>query len=270
MVTEFQRRTLARAFELTGKGLHSGTPVSVRVEPGDDGFWFHCGSEKTKAIPENVTDTSRCTKLGEVSTVEHVLSALAGMGVTDAVIVLDAKELPASGGNSRTYADLIAESETVVIGTATFQLFERVFFAEGHVHINMAKGSGHWQFEFESGDRWPCKQSFECVLDPETYRLEVSSARTFAFEEEVAPLRAAGLGQGLDESSALILGRDGYLNKPLFDNEPARHKLLDLVGDLSLSGVPPQLLSVSALRSGHKTNVEAARRLAAHARIERV
>lgn len=268
MATEFERKTVARSVELEGLGLHSGVPVKVIVEPSRNGITFHCGSETTKALAENVTDTSRCTRLGGISTIEHLMSAFAGLGVTDADVVLSAPELPALGGAADQYCDAINQAGTNTIGRSVLHLFERVFFVEDPIRISVAKGSGHWRFDFECDERWPGTQSFECEATPSTYFSEIASARTFAFEEEVAPIRAAGLAKGLDESSALVLGTSGYLNAPRWPDEPARHKLLDLIGDLYLSGVPPQLLSVVAVRSGHRTNVEAAKKLAAHARIE--
>ena len=102
------------------------------------------------------------------------------------------------------------------------------------------------------------------------YKKEIASARTFAFEEEVEPIRQAGLAKGLDANSALILGSNGYVNDPRFDDEPVRHKMLDLIGDLYLSGVPMTMINVVSSRSGHKTNVEAAKKLAAHAKFIKV
>ena len=267
MNIEFARRTLAKEISFEGAGLHSGSPVSVKVEPGDRGIVFHCGSESVGARPENVTDTSRCTRLGPVSTVEHIMSAFGGLGVTDAEVLLSAPELPALDGASEAYCLELNRVGLVEIGRALFQLFERVFYVEDPIRIGLAKGEGHWRFDFVSGDRWPHDQSFECTVTPENYATEIAPARTFAFEEEVEPIRLAGLAKGLDERSALVLGVSGYINPPKWPDEPARHKLLDLIGDLYLSGVPPHLLNVVGARSGHRTNVEAAKRLADHAVI---
>lgn len=269
MKVEFPRSTVARTIESSGAGLHSGEPVTVQIAPGECGIWFTYNGERFEARAENVTDTSRCTKLGAISTVEHLMSALAGMGVTDAEVLLSAPELPALDGASAHYTAALQSTGLVSIGLATFSLFERVFFVEDPIRIAIAKGDGHWRFDFESGDRWPHSQSFECRLTPGVYARDVSPARTFAFEEEVAPLRAAGLAKGLDESSALVLGTEGFLNEAKWPDEPARHKLLDLIGDLALAGVPVQWVDVVAVRSGHRTNVEAAKKLAQHARIER-
>ena len=144
-----------------------------------------------------------------------------------------------------------------------------MYLVEGEVRIAVSKGFGHWKYDFECGDRWPHKQSFACELTKGGFAAELALARTFAFEEEVEPLRAAGLGRGLDLESALVLGTEGYINAARWPDEPARHKMLDLVGDLYLSGLPPFLLNVVAVGSGHRTNVAAAAKIAAHASIER-
>lgn len=267
--TEFTRTTVADEVRFSGHGLHSGAPVEIVVAPHENGIEFSAGSVRVRATPENVTDTTRCTCLGPVQTVEHLLSALAGLGVTDALIHVQGSELPALDGSSREYALAVAAIGTRALSAARIHgLFERCFAVSGEARVAIGAGTGHWRYDFECGERWPHSQTFEASLDPETYLGQVSGARTFAFEEEVAPLRAAGLGQGLDETSCLILGQEGYLNEPHWHDEPARHKLLDLIGDLSLAGVPVTLLNVVAVRSGHTLNVEAARRLAAQVTIE--
>jgi len=269
VAVSFVRRTVKSRVRLEGFGLHSGTPVEIFVEPSSSGIWFRCGPERVEARPENVTDTSRCTRLGGISTIEHLMSAFAGLGVTDAEVVLSSPELPALDGASAVYVAAMKAVGFEDVGSATFRLFERVFFIEDPIRIGVAKGDGHWRFDFECGERWPGSQSFVCFVSGPTYATDIAPARTFAFEEEVEPIRAAGLAKGLDATSALVLGVAGYVNEPKWPDEPARHKLLDLIGDLYLAGVPPFLLNVVATRSGHRTNVEAAKRLAEHARIER-
>jgi UDP-3-O-acyl-N-acetylglucosamine deacetylase len=270
MTRRWPRRTLARDVEFEGPGLHSGRPVVVSVRPGSEGYRFTAGGETVVASPSQVTDATRCTRLGKIAVVEHILSALAGLGYTDADIELSAPELPALDGGSLTYAQAFLAAGEVEIGILEVSMFERVFFIETPIRVAIAVGTGHWRFDFDAGDRWPHSQTFETRLEPSGYLSEVAPARTFAFEEEVGPLRGAGLGLGLDQESALILGAKGFINQPKWPDEPARHKMLDLIGDLALAGVPPFLLDVVAVRSGHRANVAAAQRLATHARIERL
>jgi UDP-3-O-acyl-N-acetylglucosamine deacetylase len=264
-MVSFARKTLTEKAIFEGRGLHGGSPVKVTVHPSDGGIVFRKGSSDWRAVPENVTDTSRCTRLGEVSTVEHLLSAFAGLGVTDADVVVEGDELPAMDGCSSAYCD--AMSALTEVGTATVTgPFERVFHHDGDVRIAIGNGNGHWRYEFECGKRWPGSQHFEFPFTGD-YGREVAPARTFAFEEELPMIRQNGLGKGLDEETALVIGKAGYVNAARFPDEPARHKMLDLIGDLYLSGVPPQFLNVVAQRSGHRTNVEAARKLREHVTV---
>lgn len=269
-MVEFERRTLVAEARFAGPGLHSGAPCEAVVGPGQDGLWLTAEGRRTEVEPGAVADTLRCTRLGSVSTVEHLLAALAGLGVTDAEIHVSGGEVPAADGSALPFAAAIEAAGTVACGVAAAHgLFERVFSTDGRATVAISRGEGHWRYEFDAGERWPGASAFGAELTPGVFLSEVAPARTFAFEEEVERLRAAGLGRGLDESSCLVLGRSGYVNPARFSDEPARHKLLDLVGDLSLAGVPTAVLNVVAARSGHTLNVQAAGRLASRVRVER-
>lgn len=258
----FERRTLASDVAFEGLGLHSGVPVRVRVQPGDQGLVFRSPRGTWQATPDNVTDTTRCTRLGEISTIEHLMSALCGTEITDAEIELDADELPALDGSSAMYATEIERVGTTVVGERSLRdLFARIFIQEPDFRLAVGIGTGHWRYEYITGARWPGAQVFEASALPDGYASEIAPARTFGLEEEVPHLHAMGLARGLDLSSALVLGRAGYVNEPRFQDEPARHKLLDAMGDLYLSGVPARFLNVVAERSGHRAHVLAAKRL---------
>lgn len=244
---------------LGGLGLHCGVPVQVDIRPGTEGIRFRFGPSIIEAKPANVTDTRRCTRLGEVSTIEHLMSAFAGLEITDAEVELSAPELPALDGSSKEYVAALERAGYEALGEVEMpELFTRVFIQEVDLKVAISKGSGHWSYLYMTGDRWPREMGFDCEDVVGRYGAEIAPARTFAFTEEVEPLREAGLGQGLTEESALILGEDGFTRPARFPDEPARHKLLDLMGDLYLSGVPVSHLNVSAQKSGHTTNVHAA------------
>jgi UDP-3-O-acyl-N-acetylglucosamine deacetylase len=263
------RKTVRGTVSLSGRGLHGGAPVEVHIHPGDEGIAFRLGDRRFAAIPENVTDTTRCTRLGEISTIEHAMSALAGLEVTDAEIELSAPELPGLDGSSAEYVTAIRAVGLKEIGTThVYPPFKRLFMQDEAVSLAAARGDGHWRFEYLTGDRWPGSQVFEAAHVAESYTADIAGARTFALVEELPFIKQMGLGQGLDESSALILGAGGYENAARFSDEPARHKLLDLIGDLYLSGIPARLLNVVAVRSGHRTNVAFAKLLADASRRE--
>jgi len=255
----FARRTLANPAQFAGLGLHSGVPVDMTVHPANDGIHFRLGSERMLASPENVSDTTRCTRLGAISTIEHLMSAFAGLEITDAEVELSAPEVPGMDGSSWPYVEGLLAAGIEDLGELERpNLYRRVFLQEGETKIAVAKGSGHWRYVFETGERWPGTQSFQIDSITDQYTDQISRARTFAFAEEIPMIIQMGLGQGLDEKSALILGIEGYKNESRYEDEPARHKLLDLIGDLYLAGVPIRLLNVVAERSGHSANVRAA------------
>lgn len=253
------RRTLRAEARLEGFGLHSGVPVQVTIRPSDQGIRFRLGTSVIQARPENVSDTRRCTRLGDVSTVEHLMSAFAGLEITDADVELTAPELPGLDGSAAEYVTaLLAAGFEALEPLEAPQLFTRVFVQEEDLKIAVSKGTGHWAYRYVTAPRWPGEMAFDQEDIVGAYAESIAPARTFAHAHEVEPLQKAGLGQGLSEKSVLILGDEGYVNPARFPNEPARHKLLDLMGDLYLSGVPVRQLNVSAERSGHTTNVHAA------------
>lgn len=256
----YSKVTLSDSISLTGRGLHSGQESKVSLHPSDSGLVFRYGSEVVPALAENVTDTRRSTSLGPCRTVEHVLSALAGLGVTDCLIELEGcGELPALDGSSLEYVKAIQSVGMVQSGEAeAHRLFTRVYALNDHAKVAVSAGQGHWRYVLEGeGGRWPSHQEAE-ISSLDHYAEEVAPARTWVFEDQIEMARAAGLGLGLDIESCLVLGTDGPVNPARSDKEAAAHKLLDLIGDLALTGVPLKFLNASAERSGHALHVQAA------------
>jgi len=240
-----------------------GQPVNVTVHPHDGGIFFRFRNEQWEARPENVTDTTRCTRLGLVATIEHLMSALAGTEITVAMVELDAPELPALDGSAAPYLEALVENGFDEIGSAdAAKVFSRVFVQDDDAKIAISAGEGHWRYEFLTFPRWPGTQVLDAPNVIDEYP-RIANARTFAFQEELAMIEAAGLGQGLDAESALILGPDGYLNSERCADEPVRHKMLDAIGDIYLAGIPLRFLNVVAIRTGHAATVKAAGQLRA-------
>ena len=187
------------------------------------------------------------------------MSALASLAITDARIELTYPELPGLDGSSVMFLSALKSCEIEDLGTRELNdIYARLFVQADNVKIAVGKGFGHWRYDFITEPRWPGEMSFESENIAQEYETEISPARTTVFSEEIEQVRAAGLGQGLDESSVLIIGQTGFENEARFPDEPARHKLLDLVGDLYLAGVPIEMLNVVGYRSGHRRNVEMA------------
>ncbi|ONI81573.1 hypothetical protein ALI144C_19895 [Actinosynnema sp. ALI-1.44] len=244
---------MAKPVRLTGRGLHSGRPVRVTVHPGDNGIAFRHGEARIPAAPEAVTDTTRHTTLGDVATVEHIMSAFSGMEITDAEVELSYPELPALDGSAADFVGVLGDVDE--LPPQDVVLPDRELFVEdGDAWIRVRPGTGHWTYTYEC---FGVPQTVQCVMSDE-YISGISRARTIAHAHEVTALLASGLGQGLDIESVVLIGPDGYGNEPRYPDEPARHKLLDLVGDLYLSGIPAHCLDVTAHRSGHTAGVRMA------------
>ncbi|MBQ1027541.1 UDP-3-O-acyl-N-acetylglucosamine deacetylase [Micromonospora sp. C95] len=255
------RRTVARTVAIEGRGLHSGQPVCARITPGADGIAFTFRGRRVTAHPDNVTGTDRRTRLGEVSTIEHLMAAFAGCGVTDAEVSLSAPELPGRDGSARDFVYALDEvGYQVIHGLEARTLTAPLSLHTGPSTISVRPGTGIWTCTFDLGSRWPGCQTVTVDLAG-AFRTEVAPARTVVLGEEVDAAWSRGLGRGLGPGDVLVIGLAGYLGKPRFPDEPARHKLLDLIGDLWLAGVPITGMDVTARRSGHTANVEVARRI---------
>lgn len=257
------RQTVRSEVVFEGVTLHGGEPVRMTLHPSEEGIVFRYGGGSWRATPDQVSDTTRCTKLGDVATIEHLMSAFAGLEITDCVVDLSAPELPAAGGAAIEYVNgILAVGLEPLPDREVKDIFSRVFVQDGLSKIAIAAGSGHWAYRYDVGERWPGHQEFEMAHLPTGYAETIAPARTFGLSEELPHLERLGLARGLDASSALVLGAEGYENEARFPDEPARHKLLDVIGDLYLSGIPIRFLDVVSERAGHKMNVQAAHKLA--------
>lgn len=255
------RLTLKSECRFSGSSLHRGEPTGCTVCPSETGICFVYKGERISAVAENVGTTVLQTTLGPIQTVEHIISALAGLGITDADIVMEGQELPALDGSALPYVTAFLDAGFAELSPMVVpRLYQRVYHVEDDLKIAIGAGEGHFKFIFDTqADRWPGRQEAEVWLGrPGDYAAAVAPARTLAFEEDVPRAIAAGIGQGLGKESCLVLGPEGYRNEARFENEPARHKLLDLVGDMALTGLPLCLLNVSAEKSGHRSHVAAA------------
>jgi UDP-3-O-[3-hydroxymyristoyl] N-acetylglucosamine deacetylase len=272
-----QRRTLARpTLRIEGIGLHTGAPGWVRLLPADSaqhGIAFISESGVViQALAGNVVDARRSTTLAaagtRLSTVEHLMSALAGCGVTDATIEFGGPEVPILDGSSQPFVlamddaglqDIESQVAPVVVRTPVE--------AAGPGGSRLVALPGDY-FEAHAIIGYPERQciqthaaSFLSVRDD--YRRAVAPARTYGFLSELDALLASGLATGATIDNCIALADDGSADPrtPLrFENELARHKLLDVMGDLALVGRPIQACII-ALRPSHAVNCDLARRL---------
>jgi UDP-3-O-[3-hydroxymyristoyl] N-acetylglucosamine deacetylase len=272
-----QAWTLAAPVERSGVGLHSGTPCRVRLEPSDrPGFWLgwldQQGAGLTLLHPTQVCETRLCTALKldqrRLATVEHLLAALAGVGLSQVAILVEGDEVPLLDGSGLPWVEAIAEVGLCALGEREplQELAAPITLQQGQSFITALPSAQPWigaAIEFSQ----PAigRQLFSLELTPRRFVEEIAPARTFGFREQVEQLQAAGLIKGGDLNNALVCDGRQWLNPPLrFEQEPVRHKLLDLLGDLALVGVPRA--QVFAFRGSHGLHTALAAALAAQFR----
>jgi UDP-3-O-[3-hydroxymyristoyl] N-acetylglucosamine deacetylase len=261
--------TLATSFTLEGIGLHTGAPSRVDVRPGpvDSGRIFVLkGDLRVPATAENVVDTARATVIGtggaSVSTVEHLLSALFGMGVDNAEIVVSGPEVPVADGSGATFADAIAAAGVVGQDAERrrYELDEPFELRAGDRAV-IALPANEFRVRFIADFPAPVgTQYFDEGITPERYREDIAPARTFGYRHEVEGLWARGLAIGGNLENAIVFDTDGPMQPLRWPNEVVRHKVLDLLGDFALLGSWPQF-EVIAIKSGHALHTAAVRAL---------
>ena len=269
------QQTIAAPFSLSGIGLHSGEQVSVTVSPApiNSGRYFIYGEAKIPADTTVVSASQLSTELRQngtgVRTVEHLLSALFGMGVHNACIQLDRPELPILDGSALPWVEAIAKVgiKTQVQGDLLMPLPEAVTVSKGDSFVTaIPADTSRFTYGIEYptqaiGEQWfswsPAIANFG-----EKFASEIAPARTFTLAAYIDQARAAGLIKGGSLENALVCDAEKWINPPLrFADEPCRHKLLDLIGDLSLLGFLPRA-HILAYKASHNLHAEFAIALA--------
>jgi UDP-3-O-[3-hydroxymyristoyl] N-acetylglucosamine deacetylase / 3-hydroxyacyl-[acyl-carrier-protein] dehydratase len=270
-------RTLARTTEVRGIGFFHGSDVHLRFHPADAGTGITFvrsdlpGRPVVPARIENVIPSQRRTTVrhgaATVEMIEHVMAALAGLRIDNCVIEIDSGECPGCDGSSRAFVEALDQAGVVEQGRARQALvLERsISVREGDAVLAAlpgAPGRLTLSYHLDYGRDAPIHaQSFCTELTPESFRDGLASSRTFVLEAEAHALRAAGIGVRTTPSDLLIFGHDGPIGNALrHSDECARHKILDMVGDLALLGLDLHGFVV-AHRSGHQTNAALARKL---------
>src|ERR1700756_3762607 len=270
------QRTLSKAASLEGTSLHTGEQVVVTLKPAsvDHGIKFKrmdLSDEPTiDAKIEHVKFVERATTIAEgnvkVYTVEHVLSALCGMGVDNAVVEMNSNEPPIGDGSAYPFVELINKC-----GVEQQTALRRTMEVSEPLHIETKTGSlltivPDLTFRASCTQVGPdgrFTQYYSTEITPEIYRKEIARARTFVFYEDVKPLLDKGLIRGGSLENAIVVGGESVMGKePLrYPDEFVRHKILDIVGDLFLAGCR-FLGHVIAVKPGHAANAELTKALA--------
>src|SRR5258708_6999352 len=262
--TSARQTTLAGSVEARGVGLHTAVPVHVRLIPAppDTGYVFRrtdLGGFEIPATVESVAHCGYATTLMRtgvmLSTVEHLLAALRGLGVDNVFIEVDNLEIPIMDGSAENFAEIIEGAGIVEQPLARRALLirEKVAYEQGDRRISI-EPADTYQIDCLIDFSHPMigMQSLSVELNDGAFSREIAAARTFGFTEEIESLRRANLIRGGSLDNAIVLTSDGMLNKTglRFRDEFVRHKILDIIGDLALLGMPI-LGKVTAERSGH-------------------
>lgn len=271
-MSQMYQVTLRAPVEIAGTGVHSGETVSVTLHPADanHGVVFlrtglPTGIDRLiEARHLNVSATELCTVVGDrdsgcVATIEHLMAALAGIGVDNVLVEIDGVEIPILDGSAAPIVDAIER-----VGTITQAAARR--FLKVRRPVRVEKGASVVELvPYDKGLRLDVEIDFPhavigrqrrvCELSPTSFRRDIAPARTFGFMRDVEALWKAGFALGASLENTVAVGEDGVINPEglRFADEFARHKLLDAVGDLALAGYP-LLAGYRAQRGGHRLN----------------
>jgi len=268
------QRTIKHSVQCEGIGLHTGKAVTLTLKPAlaNAGVTFvrtDLNNAAIRAIGANVSATCSATTLthnnASVRTVEHLLAALAGLHIDNVVVEIDADEVPIMDGSARPFVKLIADAgiQTQDELRPALKVIKPIFVRDGNKQLAI------WPSEtpgiscfIDFNHPLLKEQSLQYQPTEETFLREVSDARTFGFVRDVTTLQATGLALGASMDNTVALGEDSVLNKDglRYRDEFVRHKILDLIGDLSLVGMPI-IGHVVAHKSGHGLNAKMVNKL---------
>ena len=264
-----KQRTILREVSIKGKSLHTGEEVNLTLKPAleNTGVIFRridlFGKPELKPLIDLVDDLVRSTTIADghakVQTIEHVLSALSGCGVDNVLIEMDASEPPILDGSAKHFVNLIQQAEPVEQDAEReyFVLEEPISVTRGSSSIIALPHDGFRITCTSADDRGIHTQHLSLDLDPETYVAQVAPARTFTIYEDIEELLKLGKIKGGSLDSAIVIKGDKIVSKePLrFKDEFVRHKILDILGDITLVGMPIKA-HIVGVRPGHALNAE--------------
>ncbi len=267
------QRTIKGPVTLEGIGLHTGEDVRMTLLPASAGtgvvFRGGRGGKETRAVSENVGDTAYATTLvgggTKIQTVEHLLAAFAGLGVDNACVELSGAEVPIMDGSARPFVDAL-------LGAGLQTLPARRRYIKVVRPVEVHDGDKAAALLPSPVPRITCRidfnhplimdQEISIDLDAASFDRELADARTFGFLRDIEMLEKAGLAKGASLDNAVVVGEEHILNPGglRYPDEFVRHKALDLIGDLSLAGMP-LIAHVVADKSGHRLNQLLVRKL---------
>jgi UDP-3-O-[3-hydroxymyristoyl] N-acetylglucosamine deacetylase/3-hydroxyacyl-[acyl-carrier-protein] dehydratase len=261
------QRTVARPAELTGVGLHTGVRTTVRLKPAEpnSGVVFVRtdlpGYVRIPATVKHRVSIQRRTALrkgeAEVHTIEHLLSAVAGLGIDNLEVELDGPELPGADGSARPFAELLRQAgvheQDAPVREVTVK--EPIGISQNGASLVALPYDGlRVSYTLDYPHATLPSMHYSVEIDERGYEEEIAPARTFVLRREAEMLLAAGLGKGANTENTVVINDDGKVDGPMrFADEPVRHKVLDILGDLALIGAPLRA-HIIAVKSGHELN----------------
>lgn len=270
MLNSTYQHTLKEIVTVQGVGVHSGATVTMTIKPAaaSSGIVFIRTdiTDRDNVIParwDHVADTRLCTVIANkaganVSTLEHIMSALAALGVDNAEIDIDNAEVPIMDGSAATFVEAIEKTGLLRQNVARRVLVVKktVTIQDGDKEVILSPADGqYFGFEIEFGSNAIGRQKYTWQMKANSFRKEIAAARTFGFLHEVEALRKMGLARGGSLDNAIVIDGDTVMNPDglRFKNEFVRHKILDAVGDLYLAGA--QLIGhYHGVKAGHAMN----------------
>ncbi|MHA1540148.1 MAG: UDP-3-O-acyl-N-acetylglucosamine deacetylase [Alphaproteobacteria bacterium] len=266
-----KQKTILKSSSCTGIGLHTGKTVTMTIRPAfeNTGIVFHrmdVDKEKSeiKASWNNVVDTKLCTVLGNeqgttIGTIEHLMAAFAGCEIDNAIVEVDAGELPIMDGSAAPFVTMIekAGSMTQKAARKFIKILEPVILEDENGRIELAPAeSFKVALDIDYAGSEITKQSSRVKVNPKSFKRDIASARTFCFAKDVEMLQSVGLARGGSLDNAVVVDEnDKVVNEDglRFDQEFVAHKILDCIGDLYLAGAPI-IAKVKGSRIGHGYN----------------
>ena len=272
-----KQRTIRKSVSGEGAGLFSGAPAKVTLSPGapDSGVVFVRtdleGRPRVRVGPETVNSKLRRSAVAgenfEIETIEHLMSAIGGLELDNLEIEISGPEIPNQDGSARPWVDLLRSAEIVEQTEAKriFAIREPISVTDSEAAIVALPSDAGLTISYTLNyDGTPLgRQHFSVEINERTYADQVAPARTFCLQSEAEALMAQGLGKGGNTKNTLIVGPDGPIDNELrFADEYVRHKVLDLLGDMTTLGATLKA-HVVAIRSGHSTNIKLVKKIAA-------
>ena len=270
-----KRCTIQKEINYNGIGLHKGENIDMKLIPHDDGIIFRrvdleSGKNEIKLDIKNTFDLTRGTNLhnefgAEVYTIEHFLSSLAVMNITDLIVELNGNELPIIDGSAKTFVELFEESgiEELDEDVEPIVIKEPIFLTVEDKHLVALPYDGYKiTYSIKFNHSFLKSQMLEEEITLENYKQNIAPARTFGFDYEVEYLKQHNLALGGTLENAIVIKKDGVLNPDglRFEDEFVRHKMLDIIGDLKVLNRPLKA-HIIAIKAGHALDIEFAKLL---------